>query len=294
MTVKPGVEEAALQNEGGVIMKMRSMYDALAKSEKKVVDYILEHPERVIRLSVTELAADSGVSDATVVRACRKLGMLGYQDLKVSLAQSKVTSVKAINEAITEDDDYIQMIQKVFASSIQTLNQTLSVLNFTDVKSAADLIFSAGRTVIMALGNSSSLAMDLYHKLLRLGLDVSVCTDAHIQMIIACGAEVGAVLVAVSHSGSSKDIIEAAKCWKEGGGKVVTMTNIGISPLSKLADIALVTASRETMFKLSALSSRAAAMALIDSIYTLIAMSNREEVMKRFMQIEKNVGIKKI
>jgi RpiR family carbohydrate utilization transcriptional regulator len=282
-----------MENEIGIIMKMNSVYESLSKSEKKVVSYIIGHPHEVIRLSVTELADKSGASEATVVRTCRKLGMTGYQDLKVCLAQSLVSPIQAINESIKEDDSYAEMIRKVFNSTIHTLKYTMSVLNFNSVKEAAELIDDAERIVIVALGNSASLALDLYHKLLRLGFNPVVCSDTHMQMIISCGSTAGSVMIAISHSGSSKDVVEAAKLWKNGGGKLITLTNIGHTPLSKLSDVALVTASRETMYKLSALSSRAAQMVIIDSVYTLIAMEHRDKISERFVQIDECLKKKK-
>lgn len=282
-----------MQNEVGIIMKMNAMYEYLAKSEKKVASYIIANPEKVIRLSVTELADNCGASEATVVRTCRKLGMTGYQDLKVCLAQSLVSPIQAINESIKEDDSYTQMIQKVFNSAIHTLKYTLSVLNYDAIKEAADVIHESKRVVIVALGNSVALAQDLFHKLMRLGCSAIISSDTHMQMIAACGPTCGDVMVAISHSGSSKDIVEVAKQWKNGGGKLVTITNIGRSPLGKISDVSLVTASRETMYKLSALSSRAAQMAIIDSIYTIIAMGHRDTISERFGQIDECLKKKK-
>jgi DNA-binding MurR/RpiR family transcriptional regulator len=282
-----------MENEVGILMKMNSMYEDLARSEKKVVSYIVEHPEKVIRLSVTELADNSGTSEATVVRTCRKLGMTGYQDLKVCLAQSLVSPIQAINESIKEDDTYTQMIRKVFNSTIHTLKYTLSIINYDAVKEAADLIHGADRVFIVALGNSVGLAYDLFHKLLRLGCNALISSDTHLQSIVACGSTEGSVMVAISHSGSSKDIVEVAKQWKDGGGKLITITNIGRTPLGKISDVPLATASRETMYKLSALSSRSAQMAIIDSIYTLIAMDQRDMVAKRFTQIDECLKKKK-
>jgi DNA-binding MurR/RpiR family transcriptional regulator len=219
--------------------------------------------------------------------------MTGYQDLKVCLAQSLVSPIQAINESIKEDDTYTEMIRKVFNSTIHTLKYTLSIINYDAVKEAADLIQCGNRVFIVALGNSVGLAYDLFHKLLRLGCNAIISSDTHLQSIVACGSTAGGVMVAMSHSGSSKDIVEVAKQWKEGGGKLITITNIGRSPLGKISDVPLVTASRETKYKLSALSSRSAQMAIIDSIYTLIAMEQRDVVAKRFLQIDECLKKKK-
>lgn len=282
-----------MEGEIGIIMKMRSMYDSLSKSEKKIVSYIIDHPDEVIHLSVTGLAENSGVSDATVVRTCRKLGMTGYQDLKVSLAQSMVSPIKSINEDIEEGDTPAQMIKKVFGSTIHTLNYTMDVLSFRSVEEAAALIEQAGRVLIFGLGNSHSMALDLQHKLMRLGLSAVAYADTHMQIIAATSTGENDVVVVISHSGSSKDVVEAARLCGERGAKIIAITNIGRTPLSKIADVTLVTASKETEFKISALSSRAAQMVIIDSIYTLIAMNHKEEVSERFQMIDEWLKKKK-
>lgn len=282
-----------MEGEIGIIMKMRSMYDSLSKSEKKIVSYIMDHPDEVIHLSVTGLAENSGVSDATVVRTCRKLGMTGYQDLKVSLAQSMVSPIKSINEDIEDGDTPAQMIRKVFGSTIHTLNYTMDVLNFRSVEEAAEVIRGARRILIFGLGNSHSMALDMQHKLMRLGLSAVAYADTHMQIIAATSVQADDVLIVISHSGSSKDVVEAAKLCRDRGVKIIAITNIGRTPLSKIADITLVTASKETEFKISALSSRAAQMVIIDSIYTLIAMEGREEITERFLLIDEWLKKKK-
>ncbi len=279
--------------DNSLLVKIQAMHDSFSKAEKKVSSYIIEQPEKVIRYSVTELADNAGVSEATIIRVCRKLGLAGYQDLKVTLAQSIISPLQAINESIQEDDDYKEIIRKVFNTIIEALNYTLNVLDYDALKAAADLIYQAKKVVVIGVGNSAAIAMDLCHKLLRLGCNVISSSDSHIQVIISCCCNEGNVMVAISHSGSSKDIVEAAKLWKNGGGKLITITNIGRSPLNKLADISLVTASRETKYKFSALPSRACQIAIIDAIYTLITLAHKEDIIKRFMQIDKCLREKK-
>ena len=109
--------------EIGILIRMESMLDELSKSEKKVVAYALKHPKEVVRSSVSELAVKSQVSDATVIRTCYRLGLTGFQDLKVSLAQGLVSPISSINESIKEDDSYEEIITKVFNSSINTLKK---------------------------------------------------------------------------------------------------------------------------------------------------------------------------
>ena len=102
----------------GMVMKIQALRDGMSKSEQHVCDYIIAHPEKVIYLSVSELAAASGVSDATVIRASQKIGSSSYQDLKISLAQDIVTPLQAVNEEISEADSPNTVLEKVFQCTV--------------------------------------------------------------------------------------------------------------------------------------------------------------------------------
>lgn len=275
-----------------LLLKMRSLYSSLSKAEQQVVDYIMENPEKVIYLSVAGLAENSGVSDATVVRTCRSLGLNGYQDLKVTLAQDIVTPLQSIHEEIEEDDDASVIISKVFQGTMHALTFTHDTLNVESVVKAAEAIMNARMLIIIGLGNSHSIALDFQHKMLRLGINAVAHCDSHMQAIVCSNLTDEDVLFAISHSGSSKDIVDSAEIAKSLGATTISLTNIGVSPLNKLTDIQLYTASKETKYRIVAMSSRIAQMAVIDSIYTIIA-ARTPKVVENFRKIEKMLNPKK-
>lgn len=275
-----------------LLLRMEAMRDSLGQAERKVVDYILRNPEKVIYLSVAGLAEASGVSDATVVRACRKLGLSGYQDFKVTLAQDIVTPIQSIHEEISMEDDVSAIADKVFQGTVQALRLTHDSLDTEALERAADFIMKARRVVILGMGSSHSVAVDLQHKLLRLGIDAAACTDSHMQTITASLLTKEDVVFAISHSGSSKDIVDNTKLAKSNGAVTISLTSIGSSPLSKITEVQLYTASRETRYRIVALSSRIAQEAIIDTLYTLIALKDKKYV-EGFRKIEKAIQRKK-
>jgi DNA-binding MurR/RpiR family transcriptional regulator len=275
-----------------LLLKMKSLYNTLSKSEQQVVNYIMENPEKVIYLSVAGLAENSGVSEATVVRACRRLGLNGYQDLKVTLAQDIVTPLQSIHEEIQEGDDASKIIEKVFQGTLHALTFTHDTLKAESVVKAAEAIMKARSLIIIGLGNSHSIALDFQHKMLRLGINAVAHADSHMQAIVCSNLTKDDVLFAISHSGSSKDIVDSTKIAKMQGATTISLTNIGSSPLSKITDIQLYTASKETKYRIVAMSSRIAQMAVLDSIYTIIAAKTPTSV-DSFRRIEKMLNSKK-
>lgn len=257
-----------------IVLKIKEMIPTLSKSEQQVARYIIDHPEEVITLSVAALAEAAEVSDPTVVRACRSLGFTGYQDLKVTLTQSIVTPLQSVHEEIAPNDSMQTIITKIFNSTIHTLNYTHDTLVPADLQKAADMLASARRIYIFGLGASGPIASDLQHKLLRLGFDASVYVDAHLQAIATAYVGKDDIIVAISHSGSSRIVMSNLRHAHKNGAKIIGITSIGRSPLSKLADVCLFTASLETKYRILALSSRIAELTIIDSIYTYLALQS--------------------
>lgn len=264
------------KQNSALLIKIDTLRPDLSGTERKVADYILAHPNEVIYLSITDMAANCGVSDATVVRLCKRLRMHGYQELKVNLAQDIVSPLERIHEAVSENDSCGDVMDKVFQTTIQALQYTARIVNRQQLEQAVEALEKARRIVVFGLGNSSAVARDMQHKLLRLGLNATAYDDNHLQRIVCTSLQQGDVCVCISHSGSSRDVVDAAKMAREEGATVISMTGVGKSPLSKIADIRLETASQEAQYHILALSSRIAQYALIDSIYTNMALRRRE------------------
>jgi RpiR family carbohydrate utilization transcriptional regulator len=272
--------------EPALILKMKALYDSLGTAEKKVIDYIVAHPEEVIYLSVTGLAEKSGASIATVIRACRKIGMNGYQELKVNLAQDIVTPLQNIHEEVNEDDTPSVILDKIFQSSMYALQFTRDVINIKAIEAATQSLLNAKKVNIYGLGNSHSIAIDMQHKMMRLGINATAYTDSHMQSIASAYLNKDDVVVGISHSGSSKDVVDAVNVAKKNGATVICITNFGRSPLSDLADIKLYTASKETKYRIVALASRVAQITIIDTLYTMLALARKAEIVDGFHNVE--------
>ena len=260
-----------------LLIKIDTMRNSLSGTERKVADYILEHPNEVIYLSITDMAAKCGVSDATVVRLCKRLGMRGYQELKVTLAQDIVSPLERIHEAVSENDSCKEIMSKVFQTTIQALQYTERIINQKQLELTIDALSEARRVVILGMGNSAAVAKDMQHKLLRLGINATAYDDNHMARIVCVYLSKGDVCLCISHSGSSRDVVDAARLAHHNGVTVISVTGVGRSPLSELADIRLETASQEAQYHILALASRIAQYALIDSIYTSLAFKRREQ-----------------
>ena len=252
--------------------RIRFEYNKLGPSEKKIADYILKNGQDVTSLSISELAALSGSTAATIVRFSRKLGFEGFRDLRIGLA-SEMISTSSISNAIKKTDSCFEIFNKRINDISVSLWNTESVLDAGQLDLAANRIMKAERIVIFGLGNSAAIAQDAAHKFLRLGLNAQACCDNHMQAIIASHLDRKSVAIGISHSGASKDIIDALQLSKIGNAATISITNYANSPIVENSDICLFTKSDETNHSILAMSSRIAQLAIFDAIYTYIVLN---------------------
>lgn len=255
-----------------ILIKMQSMQKDLTKAENKVAEVIMADPQKVIYSSVADLAAASHVSDPTVIRLCRKLGLEGYQDLKLTLAKEIVNPMQAIDENIVDSDDTATIVGKIFAGTVNTLTLTHDNLSIPDMEKATELLTGAQRIIIIGMGNSHAICLDMQHKLLRLNLNATAYSDPHMATIAISNSRTSDVLFCISQSGSSKEVVDLARQARNVGMQVISLTNIGLSPLSKISTLSLHTTSNETRYRILGRESRIAELTVIDCLYTLLTL----------------------
>lgn len=272
-------------------LKIKAIYDDLSKAEKKIADWIFENPGKILALSIVELAEHCKCSEATIVRFSKRLGFTGYQELKISLAQEDTGTV--FNGNMSPDDNAFEIFEKVCNDIYCSLERTKNILNKEALELTARAIMSAGKIIVIGLGNSASVALDASHKLLRAGYNAVAYTDNHMQVIAASHLKKGDVAIAISHSGSSKDVVDALAVAKEHGAVTVSITNKGKSPIQKHSDIVLHTSSDETQYNILALNSRIAQLSIIDSLYFYIIYQQSDKALQSIKDTENSLKTKK-
>lgn len=253
---------------GKTLLNIRILYNDMGKAEKKIADFLMQNPQAILPLSITELADRCGCGEATIVRFSRRLGFVGYQQMKLAIAGEE--EIRPIGDNITEADGAFEVFEKVCGDIYCSLEKTKKAISPEALASACEAILSARRVLIFGLGNSASVAFDAEHKLLRLGMDAAAYTDNHLQAIAASHTGKGDVVIGISHSGSSRDIIEAMQLASANGALTVALTNLGKSPVGKVSDLLLCTVSDETNYSILGLNSRIAQLAIIDTLYSYL------------------------
>ena len=236
-----------------------------------------------MRLSMAQVAQACGVSDTTVLRFCRNAGFQGFMDLKLSIARDLSSPTQIIHDDIREGDDPITIARKVFMSNIQALYDTLEMLDQDSLTQAVVALNNARQILITGVGTSGPIVMDMYNMFSRLGLNCRAQTDSYLQLMEAALLGPEDVVVCISQSGSSIDPVLTLEQAKKNGATVIVVTGNAQSPITKHADITLLSVSRET--RAEAIASRIAQHTIIDALYVIISLQRMETTLENEKRI---------
>jgi len=252
----------------------------LRKSEIKVAEYVLQHPNEVVHYSISELADLVGVSDPTVIRFCRGIGFKGFQNFKIFLAQSVIPMVRTIHEAVDGNEDVPDLVKKVFESNANAILSTLSTLDHPVLERMIETFSQADKLLFFGLGGSAVIAMDAYHKFFRVGIHCEYFTDSHMAIMAASMMQPSQVFIAISHSGATRDVVKALEVAKQAGAVTVAIVSHEKTPVARAADAVLTVASSESHYRFEPMSSMNAQMSVIDVLAVGVSLNRQEDTIE--------------
>jgi RpiR family transcriptional regulator, carbohydrate utilization regulator len=260
-----------------LVARITAVRLSLRPSEQRVASYILGQPNRVAHMAIAELAEVVGVTDPTIARFAQALGFTGYKAFKVALAKSLATGVPYVHTDVSPQDSCADIIAKVFDRSIATL---ISMRNQVDPKifeRAADALTRAKKIEFYGVGNSGVVAMDAQHKFFLLGVHTVAYNDPHWQVQSASLLTGEDVVVAISRTGRTRDMIQTCEIAQRAGATVIAITERA-SQLAKLADIALAIDVEEDPEVYSPMVGRLSQLTLIDALSVAVALKRGPEL----------------
>lgn len=234
---------------------INSRMHSFTKSEKKVADYILNSKKSdITRITISELAANCGVSEATIVRYVKKVGFESFQDFKLNLALDNDDEIVEDEKDITisQNDSPQDILRKTKVGFLQSIENTNAIIDMNKFLQAANFIRSAKKIEIYGVGSSSAVGKILQYKLTRLGFPAYAIEDPHMQAISAATLDLGDLAFGISQSGSTKDTVDSLAIAKKHGATTICLTEHVNSPITKYADVVLEIFSGENPVKTSA------------------------------------------
>lgn len=271
--------------------KIKSNYSYLRPSEQKVADFILTHQGSIAKLTLVDVAKQAMVSQPTVIRFVQAMGFDGYRNFKYALMREeciKEEPASMFNHLGSFDLKPWDTIEELPVKEVKVvsglLEEALKALSLKHLKRAIAALTDATHVEIYCVENSVTPASDLLNKLLYLGINASLHTDAYLQQISASHLGKKDVAVAFSHSGCSIDTVKALKYAKKAGARTIAITSQKVSQIVRYADILLCYALSENTIYGSAIFSRIPDLAVVDLIYMGIILSDYEHFSKKLDQ----------
>ncbi len=270
-----------------VILLLRESQELMSTAEAAVARYICANPEDAAHMTVRELAEKTFSSPSTVVRLCRFVGFEGYKDFR----QALLVAVHILGETGSHEEtelDGTATVSEIIASitqrNIQCIEDTRYLLDEKEVETCVELIRRARNILLFGIGASLCVARDAYLKFLRVDKPCVLNDDWHSQLLQARNATKEDVAIVFSYSGQTEEMLTCMEALKENGAPIIAITRAAPSPVAKLADHDLYTASNEFTFRIGALSSRMAQLNVVDILYAAFVNAEYDYCMRRFVR----------
>ncbi len=219
-----------------VISDIKRTYSEMHGAERKVADFILADPQRVTGMSMAELSAETGTSDATVMRMCRRIELTGFYQLKINLAIESADESASVAAKPTDGPQDIVSLVDVIAANVAQLSKNIAA---EQIETCVDLIVGAGTVFTFGWGNTGTVADDMARRLLCYGANTFTSANIEYMMRSIVLAGPGDLLIAFSRSGESIYTIECCKLAHANGLKVILVTGDAGSTAAKHADVVL-------------------------------------------------------
>lgn len=271
-----------------VFETISSQYFDLTHSEKKVADYVLGHRIDAQYMSISELAEECEVADATISRFCRRLGLPGYNAFKLELARASMDARAALPRTpalSVSSDGFAALCKRVLGDNISALEQTFQLVDREALRQAVDLLEQARRVACIGQGGSMVLAMEAWTLFSMVSSKFIYVPDSHLQINTLAGMEPDEAVLYFSYSGSTRDLQDALEVARTRQVPVILVSRFPKSPGGQQANVVLQCGVNESPLQPGSVSARMAQLLILDLLFQQLCSRNRDQVDERRSRI---------
>lgn len=259
-----------------ILDEITQQYNSLTRSNKKLADFILTNKSNTQFMSITSLAENCGVAEATITRFCRALGLSGYNDFKLALAKAMGSSTAAAADfggSFLKEASLSNMCKKLYIDDVTALNETLELLDEKNVTDAVELLLNANHVYCFGQGGSNVMAKEAMARFATATNKFIHIEDSHMQAMAASLSTEQDVILFFSYSGSTKDMLDVIKPTRKTGAKIILVTHFPKSPASSFADVILLCGSNESPLQSGSVAAKIGQMFIIDYLFCAFCQS---------------------
>ncbi|KAB8137848.1 MurR/RpiR family transcriptional regulator [Gracilibacillus oryzae] len=241
-------------------MFTHEMIASFNELETALYNYISQNKEKAAYMRIRELADETHVSTATILRFCRKIGCEGFSEfkikLKMSLAEDKKTVIKSTQQSITEFFE-------------RTLNNGDLESNMEE---AASAVTEAENVVFIGSGSSGILAEYGARYFSASGKFSLYIKDPHFP--IHKKFQDTSVTIVLSVSGENPFTITQINQLKQEGSKIISITNNKLSTIAKISDINVAYYVTEESYQNANITTQIPVIYILETIARKISLVN--------------------
>lgn len=270
---------------GKILDTIGALQNSLTKTEKRIANAILAQPYMLSQCSLSEVAEQLNVGEATFIRFCRTLGFKGYTDFKLDLAIELATQDKEsstlLDTDVSDSDSPQEIAVKLQATLNNVVAETANLLDYTELENAVSALRHAKRIFLFGVGSSGLTAEDAKHKLMRIGMQADAVTNNHFMYMQAALLTEHDVVIGISHSGYSEETTKALRIAKSNQAKTIALTHNLRSPITEVADYVLINGNRQGYMQGDSIGTKIAQLFVLDLIYTLLVKAEPEKAIEQ-------------
>lgn len=249
---------------------LRARVPTLTRSGQAIAQVILNDPTAVIHMTITDIADASETSLASVVRFCKDLGYKGFADFKINLAKHALPAQQSLHEDVTPADSPMVVLDKIVRSTAEAVQTATATIDSASFEQAVHVLAHTRRLLIAGVGTSSPIVQDASYRFRTAGLLTEAPIDSHGQHVSASLLTPDDTCLAISHTGQTRETIMTLAAAKDVGAHTITLTSFYRSPLTALADVNLIAGSKETNYRVEAMSSRIVHTTVLDALFVAV------------------------
>ncbi len=261
------------------LVKMRTVRDELSANEKKIADYILKNSALIRDYSSQNLAASVGVSQSSIIKFSQKLNYTGFTDLKLAIHESVVKGNEDEHSSVAGNglDEQAGSVQRqLYKIKDEALLTTIELNDENRISSAVKLLQKSNRVQIIALGVDSLVAKNFASMLIQIGKSVIAEVDPYIQLSSIATLGKGDLVVVISFSGQSEQMIRLTRQAKKAGVSIISLTSYSANPIRSLADVKLFSVNRQGGFEVPQIISSASQQHVVDVLFSTLLKQDRK------------------
>lgn len=283
------------QSVRNILATTQFLMPSLTNAEKRVAEVVLESPKEVTKMSLQKMAKRCKCGEATVVRLCKTVGVSGYAEFKKLLAK-QIAMPLEMDESLPAvmGRNIETIVESVFKVNILNLKKTLEVAVFEEYARACGMIAGAAKICFFAIGDASMPCLYASLRFRRIGYDCYADSDPDIQIINACNMRHADVAIAISHSGRTKQVVEAMRIAKEKGAKTICITKAGKSELTRYSDVVLYNVTTDSSVDKEVIARRVAEQAMLDALYMGVLQRMETNSFDWLQEVSENLKLNKL